>query len=64
MMTSDAVLRRRRVALTVRAAVLLAFAVFFVVPVAWLVLAPTRTDYDLLTRNPLAVGNLHNVWLA
>ena len=55
---------RRRAALAVRAAVLLAFAVFFVVPLAWLVLAPTKTDYELITRNPFAVGSLHNVYIA
>ena len=43
---------------------LLAFAIFFAVPLAWLLLAPTKTDYDLLRRSPLAVGNLHNVWVA
>jgi multiple sugar transport system permease protein len=42
--------------------VLLAFAAFFVVPLAWLVLAPTKTDYELLTRNPFAFGSLGNVW--
>jgi multiple sugar transport system permease protein len=47
-----------------RAAVLLVFGAFFLVPLAWLVLAPTKTDYQLLTRSPLAVGNLHNVWVA
>jgi multiple sugar transport system permease protein len=55
---------RRRAALALRAVTLLAFAVFFVVPLAWLVLAPTKTDYDLLTRSPLAIGSLHNVWVA
>jgi multiple sugar transport system permease protein len=50
--------------LAVRAVVLLVFAVFFVVPLAWLVLAPTKTDYGLLTRSPLAVGSLHNIWIA
>ena len=35
---------RRRAALGVRVMVLLAFAVFFVVPLIWLVLAPTKTD--------------------
>jgi multiple sugar transport system permease protein len=55
---------RRRAALGVRAVVLLAFALFFVVPLIWLVLAPTKTDYELLTRNPLAVGSLHNLWVA
>ena len=43
---------------------LLAFAVFFVVPLLWLVLAPTKTDYELLTRSPLAIGSFHNVWAA
>ena len=41
-----------------------AFAIFFAVPLAWLLLAPTRTDYDLLGRKPLAIGNLHNLWRA
>jgi multiple sugar transport system permease protein len=47
-----------------RSLVLLVFGVFFVVPLAWLVLAPTKSDDDLLTRSPLAVGNLHNVLVA
>ena len=47
-----------------RSLVLLVFGVFFVVPLAWLVLAPTKSDDDLLTRSPLAVGNLHNVLTA
>ncbi|MGZ4289229.1 MAG: carbohydrate ABC transporter permease [Gaiellaceae bacterium] len=55
---------RRRAGRAVRASVLLAFAVFFVVPLVWLVLAPTKTDYELLTRNPLAIGSFHNVWVA
>ena len=54
----------RSAALTARATVLLTFAAFFAIPLAWLALAPTKTDYDLLTRRPLAVGNLHNVWVA
>jgi multiple sugar transport system permease protein len=56
--------RRRRAALALRAAALGAFAVFFAVPLLWLVLAPTKTDHQLLTRNPLAVGNPDNVWAA
>jgi multiple sugar transport system permease protein len=60
----DAHQTARRLALAVRTLVLLAFGIFFVVPLAWLVLAPTKTDYDLLTRSPLAVGDLHNVWVA
>ena len=51
----------RRVALAARTLVLLAFAIFFVGPLVWLVLAPTKTDYQLLTRSPFAVGSLHNV---
>ncbi len=55
---------RRRAALGVRALVLLVFALFFVVPLIWLVLAPTKTDSELLTRNPFAIGSFHNVWVA
>jgi multiple sugar transport system permease protein len=55
---------RRSSALIARAAVLLAFAIFFAAPLAWLVLAPTKSDYDLLTGWPLSIGNLHNVWVA
>ena len=53
-----------RAALAIRAMVLLVFAAFFVVPLAWLVLAPTKTDHGLLTRSPLAIGSFHNVWVA
>ena len=55
---------RRSAGSLAASAVLFAFAVFFVVPLAWLVLAPTKTDDDLLTRSPLAVGDLHNVLVA
>ena len=55
---------RRRVMLALRAAVLFGFAVFFVVPLAWLVLAPTKTDYELVTRNPFAFGSFHHIWEA
>ena len=53
---------RRHSGLAVRGLVLLAFAAFFFVPLAWLLLAPTKTDHELLTRNPFAFGSLHNVW--
>jgi multiple sugar transport system permease protein len=53
---------RRRAGRVLRAVVLLAFAAFFVVPLLWLVLAPTKTDYELLTRSPFAIGSFHNVW--
>jgi multiple sugar transport system permease protein len=52
---------RIHAASVVRGAVLLAFAIFFVVPLAWLLLAPTKTDLELLTSNPFAFGSLHNV---
>jgi multiple sugar transport system permease protein len=41
--------------------VLIAFAAFFVVPVVWLVLAPTKTDHQLIARSPLAIGSFHNL---
>lgn len=37
------------------------FTVFFGLPVLWLVLAPTKTDPQLVTSNPLAFGSLGNV---
>ena len=40
---------------------LLAFTIFFAVPLVWLVLAPTRTDHDLLTGPSFAFGSFHNV---
>lgn len=46
-----------------RSAVLLAFAIF-AVPLVWLLLAPTRTDHDLLTGPSFAFGSFHNVVLA
>ena len=55
---------RRRVGLALRALVLFVFGVFFVVPLAWLVLAATKTDTELVNRNPFAFGSFHNVWLA
>ena len=44
--------------------VLLAFAAFFAVPLIWLVLATTKTGYQLVSENPLAVGSFHNVAVA
>jgi multiple sugar transport system permease protein len=56
--------RRRALALGGRGIVLLAFAIFFCVPLVWLVLAPTRTDYQLETGFPLAFGSFHTVAVA
>ncbi|MBX7553200.1 carbohydrate ABC transporter permease [Streptomyces sp. NPDC004232] len=39
--------------------VLLLFAVFFVLPVLWLVLAATKTDEQLVHSNPLSFGSFH-----
>jgi multiple sugar transport system permease protein len=41
---------------------LLVFALFFVVPLAWLLLAPTKTDRQLLLDAPFALGNLETLW--
>ncbi|MET9019129.1 carbohydrate ABC transporter permease [Actinopolymorpha sp. NPDC004070] len=51
----------RTAARTVRVAVLLAFVVFFGVPLIWLLLAATRTNDDLLTGFPIAFGSFHNL---
>jgi multiple sugar transport system permease protein len=47
-----------------RFAILAAFAVFFVVPLLWLLLAPTKSDGALVTRGPLAFGGFHQLALA
>jgi multiple sugar transport system permease protein len=44
-----------------RALVLLVFAAFFAGPIAWLILAPTKTGYELATRSPFAFGSFHTV---
>jgi multiple sugar transport system permease protein len=53
-----------RASLGLRLLVLLAFGVFFGVPLIWLVLAPTKTGYQLVTSNPFSVGTLHEVVVA
>lgn len=50
--------------LIVRFAILSVFAIFFVVPIIWLLLAPTKSDNALLYSSPLAFGDLQHVWLA
>lgn len=40
---------------------LLVFAVFFAGPIVWLLLAPTKTGYDLATRPPFAFGDFHTL---
>jgi multiple sugar transport system permease protein len=51
-------------ALGVRLLILTTFAIFFIAPVLWLVLAPTKTDKALITSNPFSFGSFHNVALA
>ena len=38
---------------------MLAFTAFFVVPVIWVLLAPTKTDHQLVYENPMAFGSFH-----
>ena len=39
--------------------VMMAFTAFFVVPVIWVLIAPTKTDHQLVYQNPLAFGSVH-----
>ncbi len=57
-------MRTRLVGLGVRMAILLLFVTFFVAPVLWLVLAPTKSDKALITSSPFSFGDLHHVALA
>jgi multiple sugar transport system permease protein len=47
-----------------RLTILAAFAVFFVAPLLWLILAPTKSDSALVSRGPFTFGSLHQVVLA
>jgi multiple sugar transport system permease protein len=58
-------MRRARVA-TARSLLLVVFALFaafFLIPVIWLVLAPTKTDNALVQSSPFAFGSLHELGL-
>jgi multiple sugar transport system permease protein len=54
----------RVLGLSVRTLILLLFAIFFVAPILWLVLAPTKSDHALVTSSPFSFGSFHNVALA
>jgi multiple sugar transport system permease protein len=54
----------RVTALGLRLVILAAFAIFFVAPVVWLILAPTKSDHALVTGSPLSFGSFHQVSLA
>jgi len=51
-------LQRRYAFRLLALAILLAFAAFFFVPILWLILAPTKTDYQLVHESPFAFGSL------
>ena len=57
-------MRIRIAALGLRLVILAAFAVFFVAPVLWLILAPTKSDNALVTSSPFSFGSFHQVALA
>jgi multiple sugar transport system permease protein len=50
--------------LTVRGAILTLFAIFFVAPILWLILAPTKANQALVTSSPFSFGSFHQVALA
>jgi multiple sugar transport system permease protein len=54
----------RIAALGLRLMILAAFALFFVAPLIWLILAPTKSDGALVTSGPFSLGSLHQVALA
>jgi multiple sugar transport system permease protein len=54
----------RVLGLGVRAAILATFAVFFVAPILWLILAPTKSDQALISSSPFSFGDFHHVALA
>ena len=39
--------------------IMLAFTAFFVVPVIWVLIAPTKTDHQLVYWSPLSFGSFH-----
>jgi multiple sugar transport system permease protein len=43
-------------------AVVLFFVVFFILPLVWLLLAPSKTPLELLSSNPFAVGSLETLF--
>jgi multiple sugar transport system permease protein len=52
------------VGLGARFVILSVFAVCFIAPVVWLLLAPTKTDAALVTNSPFSFGSFHQVALA
>src|SRR6185437_703426 len=54
----------RTAALSLRVVLLTAFAVFFIAPILWLILAPTKADSALVTSGPFSFGSFHHLALA
>jgi multiple sugar transport system permease protein len=54
----------RVLGLGVRLAFLALFVVFFIGPILWLILAPTKSDHGLITASPFSFGDFHHVALA
>jgi multiple sugar transport system permease protein len=52
---------RRVVVRTLAIMALLTVALFFLIPVVWLLLAPTKTDNQLVTWSPLAFGSFSQI---
>jgi multiple sugar transport system permease protein len=50
--------------LSLRVVILAAFAVFFVAPILWLILAPTKSDSALVNSGPFSFGSFHQIALA
>jgi multiple sugar transport system permease protein len=51
----------RLLGLGARMAILVVFAIFFIAPVVWLILAPTKSDHALVTSSPFSFGSFDNV---
>lgn len=49
--------RRRTVGKTIAVIVLIAVALFFLVPIVWLLLAPTKSHTNLIAQGPFAFGS-------
>lgn len=53
-----------RLWLSIRLVILIAFALFFALPLLWLVLDPTKTESQLISSEPFTFGSFHQVGLA
>src|SRR5438477_8883312 len=54
----------RVLGLGMRLAFLALFVVFFIGPILWLILAPTKSNQALITSSPFSFGDLHHVAVA